>query len=293
MLFSEPPPSPYDLHFSLFGTRVRVHPLFWLVSVILGLNAGKMIYVLVWVVAVFLAILVHEFGHALVMRRFGLRPWIVLHGMGGVACYDSGQLSYSRANTWIRQILISLAGAGAGFLLALGIVVVCLASGCTFIMLAGMDTALAVQLGIKTPTVVGIVHDNSITGFHVLLLGIPVATLGVFVNDLLSICVLWGLVNLLPVYPLDGGQISREVFLRFSPREGIHHSLMLSIVTAGGLAAFALMNMLRGMQAAREMGESIGSPFQSVSFYIAIFFGYMAYSSYATLQAYGIGRPRW
>jgi stage IV sporulation protein FB len=131
------------------------------------------------------------------------------------------------------------------------------------------------------------------TGLHIFIIGISSDVLSRFVEDLLYICVLWGLVNLLPVYPLDGGQISREIFLRFSPHEGIHHSLMLSIITGGALAAFALMNLLRGMQAAREMGEPVGSPFQSVSLYVALFFGYLAFSSYATLQAYNGSRPRW
>ena len=35
-MLSEPQPSPYDLHFRLFGTPVRVHPFFWLFSAILG-----------------------------------------------------------------------------------------------------------------------------------------------------------------------------------------------------------------------------------------------------------------
>ena len=34
----------------------------------------------------------------------------------------------------------------------------------------------------------------------------------VLVWDLLFVNIFWGLVNLLPVFPLDGGQISRELF---------------------------------------------------------------------------------
>ena len=46
------------------------------------------------------------------------------------------------------------------------------------------------------------------------------------------ICVFWGLVNLLPIYPLDGGQIAREILLLISPRDGIRQSLALSIFAA-------------------------------------------------------------
>jgi len=47
------------------------------------------------------------------------------------------------------------------------------------------------------------------------------------IQQLLFINVLWGIVNLLPVYPLDGGQIAREVLVAVNPRAGIQQSLML------------------------------------------------------------------
>ena len=43
---------------------------------------------------------------------------------------------------------------------------------------------------------------------------------------------MWGVLNLLPIYPLDGGHISREVFCLISPRSGVANSLVLSIVIA-------------------------------------------------------------
>ena len=38
------------------------------------------------------------------------------------------------------------------------------------------------------------------------------ATLNTAIWDMLWVNIYWGLVNLLPVYPLDGGQIARELF---------------------------------------------------------------------------------
>ena len=67
------------------------------------------------------------------------------------------------------------------------------------------------------------------------------------------------MVNLLPVYPLDGGQIAREILLRLNLRDGIRQSLLLSIVAAVGMAALA---------ASREL------------YFAALLFGYLAYSSY-------------
>jgi stage IV sporulation protein FB len=48
----------------------------------------------------------------------------------------------------------------------------------------------------------------------------------------------WGLVNLLPVYPLDGGQISRAFFTHWRPSDGYDISLKLSLVIAAGVAFY-------------------------------------------------------
>ena len=91
MLLGEPPRTPYDLNFSLFGIPVRVHPLFWLVTLLLGYELAAMPpRCLTWIIAVFSAILVHEMGHALAMRAYGFQPWITLYGMGGLTAYDQG-----------------------------------------------------------------------------------------------------------------------------------------------------------------------------------------------------------
>lgn len=132
----EPPPSQYDLHFSLFGFPVRVHPMFWLVTLMLGYQSGDAASVLTWIVAVFLSILVHELGHALTMRAYGLRPWIVLHGFGGLTGYEPSYDSRSRGSDTLGQILISAAGPAAGFLLVavlvLGLVLAGHGAACLF-----------------------------------------------------------------------------------------------------------------------------------------------------------------
>lgn len=97
------------LSFTLFGFPVRIHWLFWLNSALLGgaLNAQtprEIQRVAVWVAMAFLSILIHELGHALVMRRFGdRRVGIVLYAFGGLA-KGSGWRSRN------EQILVSAAG---------------------------------------------------------------------------------------------------------------------------------------------------------------------------------------
>ena len=85
MLLGEPPPSPGDLHFRLFGFPVRVHPFFWLITVVLNIRTVLTLPpLLAWVAAVFIGILVHELGHAFAMRHYGQDPWITLYGLGGL-----------------------------------------------------------------------------------------------------------------------------------------------------------------------------------------------------------------
>ena len=61
-------------------------------------------------------------------------------------------------------------------------------------------------------------------------------------DHLVFINLWWGLVNLLPVYPLDGGQISRHLLGHWRPYDGVPISLKLSLLVAGGLAVYFLMH---------------------------------------------------
>jgi Zn-dependent protease len=242
-VFGEPPRTQYDLNFSVLGIPVRIHPWFWLITLMLAgdlKNAGS---VLIWVAAVLVSILVHELGHALVMRAYGLRPWITLYGLGGLASYDYRFASSSRASRPLAQVLISVAGPVAGFLLAGGLVLGLLAAG------RGVHVFFVSPLGLR-PVV-----------------WLPNLRLAEFFNDIFFVSVLWGMVNLLPIYPLDGGQIAREVLVQFHPREGIRTSLRLSIVAAAAMAV-------------------IGFTAWNHDLFILAMFGYLAYSSYVMLRAY-------
>ena len=251
MLLGEPPQTQYDLHFSLVGIPVRVHPFFWLIAVLLGIGGEpQLMEVLIWVVAMFLAILVHELGHALVMRRYGYSPRIILYGMGGLATAGPAQ-AYSSAGTSPQaQILISAAGPGAGFLLAA-------------LLIAALEL---VGPGVATVFVYDIVPFVIPAGL------VGSLALTVFIGDLLFICIFWGIINLLPVYPLDGGQIAQRMFVAANPVDGIRQSLQLSFLTAIAVAVIALVLMQDR--------------------YIAIMFGFLAFFSYRTLQFHQ-GRGPW
>jgi Zn-dependent protease len=202
--------------------------------------------VLVWVAVVFVSILVHEFGHALMQRRYGGHPRVTLYGLGGLAsCNDCDRSP-------VRQILILLAGPGAGFFLA-GIIVAILKS------LGHFDGFTLDWVPIRwAPFDLAYYFENN-----------RLALMDLIIWDLLVINIMWGLINLLPVYPLDGGQITRELFTLRNPRAGIIYSLQLS---AGVAVLFALYALIQN------------------SIYTCAMFGILAYNNFQTLQAY---RNQW
>jgi Zn-dependent protease len=54
-----------------------------------------------------------------------------------------------------------------------------------------------------------------------------------FVNDMITINLLWSLLNLLPIYPLDGGQIAGVIFTKVNRYKGMQWTHILSLVVAG------------------------------------------------------------
>ncbi len=145
----------------IFGIPVKVDPFFLLLVGFLG--AGRLsqpVLLVEWLVVVFVSILVHELGHALTVRSFGLSPQIQLYGMGGLTSWTE-----DRDVSPIRHIVISLAGPCAGFL-----------------------------------------FGGAVYAANILLPDLFVSDFGYVVYwDLVWVNFGWGIFNLLPVMPLDGG----------------------------------------------------------------------------------------
>jgi Zn-dependent protease len=268
VILAEPPRTPYDVNFQILGFPVRIHPLFWLVGFVLAFNGASHaenpgLATLVGMLVLFVSILVHELGHALMIRRFGRPAHIVLHWMGGLAIEgeDSPYSSFSqysssgfgRRRTPWEQILISFAGPGAGFIFAALVIMAVFATGGRVWLEPGerFVPQIAARLG-------GGLADN----INLLLL----------VYFLLYFNIYWGLMNLLPVFPLDGGQIAQQIFVTRDPWGGAVRALWVSVLVGAATAVAALVI------------------FKDT--FVAILFASLAVSSYFTLQQMrGGGRP--
>lgn len=263
MLLGEPPPTPLDFEFRLFRFPVRVSGLFWVLPIVFGIQMGHPFYILVWAIAIFTGVLIHELGHAFAYQYYGISPRIALTMMGGYVTqnqfdvWNLSESSYSN-RSHKQQIVISAAGPVFGFVLAALIVgIVFLAGGwIDFHTVFGFLPYWFIELEsgvLFEPDYPGLMDNPSNKDLiHELI------SASLFVN------IYWGIMNLMPVYPLDGGNIARAIMMQNDPYNGLRNSLWLSVY-AGAIVAFIGIFVLR-------------RPF------MGIMFGIFAFQSYQTIQ---------
>jgi Zn-dependent protease len=162
--------------------------------VLFGSSLGSVALIAAWVAIVLVSVLVHELGHALALRRWGVSSRIVLHAMGGVT------IPTHRLPERSRRIAVSLAGPVTGMVL-LGL------------------PAVLVDQGWRAPDP----WDDVL--FLVVLVNIG-----------------YGIMNLLPVLPLDGGNVAFELIDLATGGRGAVPARVLSIVVAAGAGLWAATN---------------------------------------------------
>ncbi|MEN0067116.1 MAG: M50 family metallopeptidase [Myxococcota bacterium] len=157
--------------FRAFGFRINVQMSFLVLAglyVLMGLQAQLPLIALVsWPIVIFLSIVWHELGHAATARYLKVPVGdIELHGLGG-------HVTTGRSDAR-RQLLISLAGPGAGILLGLVAIFATQALGYDpFKLMWTGPWYLSPEL--------------------------------IVLSQILFVNIVWSLVNLLPMRPLDGG----------------------------------------------------------------------------------------
>ncbi|MEO7100399.1 MAG: site-2 protease family protein [Luteolibacter sp.] len=183
------------IRFSLFGIPIEIQPMFWIVLAIISSSSNAdtsaaILYMALFIIAGTVSILVHELGHALTIRAFGLPTSITLQAFGGFASYPSGILDRK------KSFVVTAAGPGAQLALAV----------------------IAYLMWDRVPAI----YTNPNTSY--------------FFGTLFIISLFWALINLLPVVPLDGGQLLNAVL---GPAR-LRVTLWISIITAvvGGLAMY-------------------------------------------------------
>lgn len=277
MFLSDPAHTPYDLHFRVGDTPVRVHPTFWLFSIFLGgnyLNLGVE-YLLIWIVVEFVSILVHELGHVWMGKAFGSHGHIILYGFGGLAVGSNAL--HARG----QRILVCFAGPFAGFgLLAAVLTIIATANPERF---PAFLEVVKFYLGMP-PGAFGADRETLREAVMILSGQTDQPLRDVAVCQLIFINLLWGVMNLLPVWPLDGGQISRDVCRGIFEGRGVRISLIISVAVAGLIAVNGVM---------ASNGKPLIPYFPITGMFAAIMFGLLALESLMQLQRMNQSRRYW
>ena len=143
-------------------------------------NSTDILLVIVFVFAGFLSIIIHELGHALTIRKYGLPSAITLRAFGGYASFPAGKLD--------RKQSFFVTAAGPILQFVFGVLLIVLAPS----------------------------------------ISIPEGSLFLpFLRNLIWVSIAWSILNCLPVYPLDGGQMMAAIL---GPRKQHYVHLISSIV---------------------------------------------------------------
>lgn len=221
-MLAEPQETAADLQFDLAGVRVRVSAWFWLAAALIGWTACQwragndqralLQFLVIWVGVVFASILVHEMGHALAYRNFGQPAHIVLYHFGGLAIPEIWGRRHLRP---VQRMLVAVAGPLAQLFLAA--------------LVVGLLKVAGHRVPFPIASVGSLLGCNEGRGYSSLLVY-------AFFDFLLYVNVFWPLLNLIPVPPLDGGQIVREGLLAAGVADGSRIAAMIGVVAGGGVA---------------------------------------------------------
>lgn len=206
----------------IFNIPVTVQPWFWLT---LAFISGRLfadskqdiIFLLLFLVAGFLSILVHELGHALTAKHFGKRVEIVLQAFGGYAAYSSS-VPISRKQTLL------ITAAGPAIQIVLGVLALAVARN-----YPAMDPNLRY-----------------------------------FTSVLAAISLIWAILNLLPILPMDGGRLVETALGPANRRT----ALLISAITGSVICLLAFTRFNQPI--------------------LAVFMGMFAYQSFKALK-----EPSW
>jgi len=258
MLLQQPAESPYDVRFNLFGFFTRISWTFWLVAVVLGYDfvqlteqiyrqnsPGRIPLLIVWVAMMAISILIHELGHAIAFRRFGFDSSIVLYYLGGLASPTASFRGGRSRQRFEGREEVIVAAAGPVFQIGSAIIV---------IMVANYFNYRVVSLAML---------PGPLSAFGAFVRGREFENAFVFgiVNFYVWPSIAWGILNLLPVLPLDGGRICKGLVEMQGGATST--AIWISVVTAAVVAVYA---------------------FNSQQTILAIFFASMAISNYQTIQ---------
>ena len=163
----------------LFGIDTYVHGTFWLLPLFvlfsnLGAGLDKLAFEMLFVFAAFFCIALHEVGHALAARAYGIRTrHITLYPIGGIAALER------MPEKPLHEVVVALAGPAVNVVIAVG-------------LFGGLVVG-----GLVMPWATG-----------------PMEVVPEFLGQLVFANLFLCAFNLLPAFPMDGGRVLRALLAR-------------------------------------------------------------------------------
>ncbi|MBR5760296.1 MAG: hypothetical protein IKX88_17050 [Thermoguttaceae bacterium] len=252
--------SQFDWKFKIFGFPVRVMVSFWLICVFFspflrGQNGPWLFGLLGWSAAVFLSILVHELGHAFAMRKvYGSTPTIDL-GIGSTAsgAFVFGGLTSSSTSDRvpIKRALTAAAGPIVEITAAFALALLLIPLGFRFERTTIFGVIPSISADVESFRFFGSLPLIYFTYF--------------FVEGFVFVGIVWGLFNLAPIFPCDGGQILLSILGQSLGADGVRITMIVSIALSAALGYLFL---------------------REESYFMAFFFFFSAYQNYRVLSGW-------
>jgi Zn-dependent protease len=210
---------------NLFGIPLYLHPTFlllpaWVVLTHPGASPLTALFLILWILTVFGCVVLHELGHALMARRFGIATRdITLYPIGGIARLEGmGQKP-------TQELAIALAGPAVNLAIALLLSPVALI-GLFALPSLGLNFSLSMGAGMLAIQFLTLVWASNV--------------------GLL-------LFNLIPCFPMDGGRVLRALLsLGMGRLRATEIAAGVGVVLAGliGVGGLLTLNLLSVVLAA-------------------------------------------
>ncbi len=198
------------LKFRLGGVPVSVHLSFLILALFGWMRYGTAVYTAAWTVGVFFAILAHEAGHAFTARAFGAPGVrIMLFAFGGATTYP-----LITKITPGKRFLISAAGSAVG-----------IATGAALMVVGANQGWFDLDFGGWPP------YERINPDF-----------LSVMVVGYIEAALFWGILNWLPMRPLDGGQMVHSLLEMVAPSIAEPATKVVSLAIGVPVIVLALAN---------------------------------------------------
>lgn len=178
----------------LFGIPVKLHWTFLFIFLWLGFTSYSQgwdmvstFWAFAFLLSLFVCVVLHEFGHALTARRYGVNTRdIILSPIGGVA-----RLDHLPENPW-QELMVAIAGPLVN--VAIGVVIAGLA-----LLFSPTTGSHLINLYSLLTEPEGNVFTIGLSAFDYFLLG------------LIGLNLLLAVFNMLPAFPMDGGRVLRAL----------------------------------------------------------------------------------